>query len=117
MDFADKFVHMRYGYLDQTANYILPGGQPIDPSSSTRDLGVIMSSDAKFGKNMTKIAQKARRRAGWFRRVFATRSAEAMLLLYRTLVRPILEYYSQLWAPTTIGLIRKIQREELLGEA
>ena len=44
MDFADKFVHMRYGWLDQTSDYKLPSGELIDPSDQTRDLGVIMSS-------------------------------------------------------------------------
>ena len=109
MDFADKFVHMRYGWLDQTSEYILPSGELIDPSDQTRDLGVIMSSDAKFNKHINEITKKARRRAGWILRVFSTRNAEPMLLLFKTLVRPILEYCSQLWAPTTIGQIRKVE--------
>ena len=56
------------------------------------------------------MTKKARRRAGWILRVFSTRNAEPMLLLYKTLVRPILEYCSQLWAPTTIGQIRKVEK-------
>ena len=68
-----------------------------------------MNDEAKFGDHIDEICQRARKRAGWILRVFATREAEAMLLLYKSLVRPILDYCSQLWAPTKIGLIRKIE--------
>ena len=42
-------------------------------------------------------------------RVFETRDVKPMITLFKSLVLPKCEYCSQLWSPSTIGLIRKLE--------
>jgi len=42
---------------------------------------------------------KANRMLGMIKRNFADRSKETLMPLYKTLVRPHLEYCSQVWSP------------------
>ena len=73
------------------------------------DLGVIISDDAKFHDQNKKAAANGRGRAGWICRVFNTRSKHEMLILYKALVLPLLEYCSPLWNPSGSGQIREIE--------
>ena len=42
-------------------------------------------------------------------RIFSTREKEPMLILFKSLVLPILEYCCQLWCPSALGSVRKIE--------
>ena len=46
---------------------------------------------------------------GWILRTFRTRDKNSMLTLWKSLVRPILDYCCQLWSPVEKGLIRDIE--------
>ena len=45
----------------------------------------------------------------WILRTFYSRTPLLMLTLWKSLVQPILDYCSQLWCPTTPGLIKQIE--------
>ena len=50
---------------------------------------------------------------GWVLRTFRSRSRKLMMTVWRSLIQPKLDYYSQLWSPTdatTIGLLEDTQR-------
>ena len=68
-----------------------------------------MSGSGKFTEQITAMAKKGRQTAGWLLRVFETRERKAMLILFKALVIPLVEYCCQLWSPGTIGLIRKLE--------
>lgn len=89
-------------YFDAEGNVI-----PCVPK--VKDLGVFMSSNAKFLSQINESVRKGSRHAGWILRVFRTREPPAMLTLYRSMVLPHLEYCCPLWSPTKIGKVRQIE--------
>ena len=113
MKFNDaKFEHLQYkvsrssggGFQLQTET-----GLTIESLDQVRDLGVTMNCEATFSAHIEKIVAKARKQAGWILRTFTGRDRITMTTLYKALVQPILEYCSQLWSPSQICLIRKIE--------
>ena len=52
-----------------------------------------------FSKHIAKIAAKANSRLGLIKRTFKIRTEKIILVLYTSLVRPILEYSSVIWSP------------------
>ena len=83
-----KFEVLRYSVsgVPRVFPYYAPDGNTIVESSFTKDLGVIMTVDAKFNRQIEHISSRARQQAGWILRVFETRAAKPMLTLYRALV-------------------------------
>ena len=55
------------------------------------------------------MCQSANNMCSWILRTFQSRSPELMLTLWKSLVLPILDYCSQLWSPSKIGLIQQIE--------
>ena len=105
----NKFEHIRYGLCDNLNNYTGPDGTNIQECNQVRDLGVIISDNAKFEDQIDGAVKRARQQVGWILRVFETRERAVMLTLFRSLVLPLVEYCCQLWSPRGIELIRKIE--------
>ena len=85
----------------------------IEPSNNITDLGVIMQHDMGFNFHISDIVKKARTKLSWALSIFNSRTEEVVQTLYKSLVRPILEYCCALWSPTKIGeiaLLEGIQR-------
>eukprot|EP00061_Rhincodon_typus_P011162 g35978.t1 len=59
---------------------------------------------------MDRVVEKAFGTLAFIAESFEHRSSEAMLRLYRTLVRPLLEYYVQFWSPSCRKDIIKLER-------
>ena len=108
----DKFEALRYGQnkeLKETTTYTTPSGKPIQVKSELKDLGVIMSDDCDFSKQIDSVVEKGKNMASWILRTFKTRARVPMLTLYKSLVLPILEYCSVLWCPLSVGSIQKLE--------
>ena len=110
---GSKFEHLRYSSraLDPPHGtvYVDPSGEGIDLSSSVRDLGVLMSNDARFQEQIESVSKKGKQMIGWILRTFKTRETLPLLTLYKSLVVPIMEYCSQLWSPLVVGKIRRLE--------
>jgi len=81
--------------------------------SEEKGLGVIVSDDLKSEKQCSAAVVKANRILGTIKRDFTDRSKETIMSLYKTLIRPHLEYCSQIWSPhydKDIKLIKGVQR-------
>ena len=78
-------------------------------TSEVRDLGVIMSSSGTFENQVNQCSTKGSQMAGQILRTFRTRESGPMLLLYKALVLPFLEYCCQLWSPKKLNQIRKLE--------
>ena len=106
---ATKFEHIRYsvGEMDimRGVEYSAPGDVEIERKEEVRDLGVMLSDDLKFSSHIGRVVRNARRKLGWVLRTFHTRRKDHMMVLYKSLVLPHLEYCCQLWSPRKIGEI------------
>ena len=77
-----------------------------------KDLGVIISDDLTPRKHILDITKKAYQRLGLIKRCF-TNIRFLMDTLYKTIIRPVLEYGSPVWSPwlkTDIDLLETVQR-------
>ena len=93
---TEKFQLLRYGQDDELKQdeYSLPDGQLITESKQARDLGAIMTNDAKFSTHIKVATNKAKRNVGMILRSFQRRDKNIMLRLFKSLVIPILVYCS-----------------------
>ena len=73
-------------------------------------LGVTISSDLNWLRHVTKISNKASRNLGLLKRTLSPCSQNVNSIAYKMLVRPQLEYASEVWSPYTMKCIKKIQR-------
>ena len=74
-----------------------------------RDLGILVDSELKFSQHIATSTTSASQVAGWDLRVFKSRSKEVMLVLYKSLIRPKLEYGCMVFNPQQIGEISKLE--------
>ena len=88
-------------------NQILPS------VTSEKDLGVYIESNLSWNENIQKAINKAKSCIAWVTRNVISRRIDVMLNIYKTLVRPHLEYCVQLWSPTprrgNWGIIKDIE--------
>ena len=62
-----------------------------------KDLGVYVTKNLNWASNIDELVSKANRMIGWVSRSVITREPTVMLNIYKSLVRPHLEYCTQLW--------------------
>lgn len=77
-------------------------------------LGVVISSDLGWSAHVDHVTGKAMRKLMFLKRALRYSTREAKLLAYATIIRPILEYASVAWFPSTqkhIATIEAIQRK------
>ena len=75
------------------------GGNTLKSVHEERDLGVVIDQDLTFEKHMLEKINKANQKIGLIRRSFMHLDKETFLMLYKSLIRPQLEYANQVWAP------------------
>ena len=106
-----KFEVIRYGQdqdIKAETKYKSPSGDTIEIKETVKDLGVLLSDNCSFRKHIETTIAKARNMISWIFRTFKTRKPEPMLILFKMLVLPILEYCSVLWSPQDVGSIQKL---------
>ena len=110
---CDKFALIRYrttgSQVDPDYEYLTPTGSIIENVKQTKDLGILMSSDLTFKDHLEIMITKCKQLMGWVLRTFKTRDKLPMLTLWKTLLLSRLDYCSQLWSPTQIGEMQKIE--------
>ena len=109
---CDKFKVLHYAIDRENSvahSYKSPDGSEIELVEKVRDLGVLMTSNGKFAQHIDHAVRKARKMMGWILRTFATRDPEPLLVLYRAMVLPHLEYCCQVWSPVALGSVRKLE--------
>ena len=63
-----------------------------------KDLGVIINKDLKFQHHIAESVKKANRKLGLIRRSFSCLDKEIFTNLYKSIVRPNLEYGCTIWS-------------------
>ena len=97
-----KCKHLPLGRNSPPRQYTMGSGNEIHQISSINeenDLGITYTCDFKFRSHIRKIAQKANKVLGIIKRTFKYLEPDIMRLLYISLVRPHLDYASNIWNP------------------
>ena len=109
-----KYQLIQYGTNDELKlPYEIDENTEVKHSEYVKDLGVLMSSNMKFEDQIREVKSKAKKVAAWILRLVESRSAETVMLLYKTYVRSHLEYACSLWSPhliMDISALESIQR-------
>ena len=80
--------------------------------ASEKDLGVIFSSDLKVRRQCEEAYSKASQMLGLINRTIQFKNPKVLLPLYKSIVRPHLEYCSAVWSPQYVKdkyLLERVQ--------
>ena len=89
--------------------YDIGDGITIAGDHAVRDLGVWIDPGLTWKAHISESIRKAQTMASWILRTFRTREKEHLIQLFKTYVRPHLEYCSALWCPYEIGQIEQLE--------
>ena len=89
-------------------------GQPLDRVHQYKYLGVVLTDDLTWSTRISEITNKARKQLKLiigliYRQFYSISSTQSLLQLYTSLVRPHLEYATQVWDPFLIKDIHKLE--------
>ncbi len=77
-----------------------------------KDLGVTITSNLKFSQQFKEAAGKVNRMLGFIKRDFSFKNKDIFLSLYKSLVRPHLDYVVQFWSPHLTKDIAKLESDQ-----
>lgn len=90
------------------------GGVLLNRRNSVRDLGVIFTSTLSPADHIDHIIARSNSILGFIiRTTRGFRSPTSLLTLYKSLVRPVLEYGSVIWSPYQLGHICLLERVQV----
>ena len=78
-----------------------------------KDLGIKISYDLSWSNHIHEVVNKGNKVLGVIKRVLWSNSVSEFSLLFKSLVRPILDYAAPMWCPfllKDIVLLEKVQR-------
>ena len=97
----DKCQVLRLGNSYPDFNYTMSNyqgtNQELNFTSQEKDLGVIIDKDLCFKEHVSSVVNKANSILGLIRRTFRYLDSGTLLLLYKAMVRPVLEYGLPAW--------------------
>jgi len=104
----EKCSTMHIGKTNTEYNYHL-NGHLLVKSTVEKDLGVHVDNKLNFEEHMQSKISKARQMWGLIRRSFSYIDCEMFAHLFKSLVRPHLEYGNTIWSPQTKCFIKDIE--------
>ncbi len=100
MPFKVKKCHiLEVGTRNLKYDYEMSGEKLESVVHCVKDLGVTITSNLEFSQQCKEATDKANRMLGFIKRNFSFMNKDIILLLYNSLVRPLLEYAVQFWSP------------------
>ena len=109
---VDKCHILHLGKDNRGYEYQL-GGRTLETSKWQKDVGVIINDDLKPSLQCGREASKANQVLGQIGRGVTLRDKDSMSKLFKTYVRPHLEYCQAAWSPWSIGdkqVLEKVQQ-------
>ena len=104
-----KCIHMQLGrplpHFDLFLNGIC-----IPKASVIKYLGVHFHYTLKWSEQVNYVCKKANKTLGMLRRCLNMASSKTSMLAFNSVVRPILEYASQVWSPNTKVLVDELEK-------
>ncbi len=108
----DKTAIMHLGYSNPCNSYTVNDIE-LEEVDIVKDLGVHFSSNLKFANHINIVCKKAFNRANLIYKAFYCRTPRFLVHMFKTFVRPTLEYASPIWSPylrKDIDLIERVQK-------
>ena len=96
-----------------TMNGYAPAGTVLKQTEEEKDVGVLISSSLKPAAQCRAAASKAHQLVGQAARAFSYRDKNNWIRIYKTYIRPHLEYAVQVWSPwhqKDIDILEDIQK-------
>lgn len=109
---SEKCKVMHIGKHNPGCEYHM-AGETLQTTTGEKDLGIYITPDLKAKTQVAKAAAKANSMLGRIRNSFTFMDSDMLLALYKTLVRPHMEYCIQAWSPylrKDIDTLEKVQR-------
>ncbi len=105
----DKCNVLHYGKHNTKTTYIMDD-KPLTADKLMTDLGVTFQDSLTFNEHISKCVSKANSRLGIIRNTFQTLTRDNFIPLYKSLVRPVIEYCCTTWYPHHVMLNRDIEK-------
>ena len=109
---AQKCKCLHIGHSNAQASYFV-GGVQVEDIEYEKDLGVLIDKSLSPSRQCAKAVNSANKVLGIINRTYDCKSSSNIIRLYKSLVRPHLEYCCQAWRPylqKDIDNIEKVQR-------
>ena len=103
---------MHIGNLNPKLEYEMKG-EKIEVVEQETDLGIELNNQLKWDAQCRKSAKKGNQILGLIYRTFECKSKKIILSLYKSLVRPHLDYCIQVWRPylqKDVDILEKVQK-------
>ena len=88
---VEKCFVMKIGSFSSKFNYKI-NGITLSYVNLIKDLGIIVDTNLSYSTHCCAISKKASQRANMILRAFQTRNLDSLVTVFKTFVRPILEY-------------------------
>ena len=95
---ASKCKVIHFGSKNPTSTYTM-NGHTLEETFLERDLGIQISSNLKASQHCLQAYSNANRMLGLMKRTFVERSPVILTRVYKSMVRPHLEYSISAWNP------------------
>ena len=108
-----KCKHLSFGHNSPSRQYTMGSSAELHQICTVdeeNDLGIMFSCNFKFRSHIRKMVQKANKVLGVINRTFKYLDPNTMRLLYTSLVRPHLDYASNIWNPYLLEEMRTIEK-------
>lgn len=92
-----KVLHL--DFYDNPRNSYILNNVSIGVANTEKDLGVIANDSFQWDDQIKTCISKANKMIAWVTRNLINRDKKVLLNIYKTIVRPNLEYCAQLWSP------------------
>jgi ribonuclease P/MRP protein subunit RPP40 len=100
MHIGSKNVKVEYSLMGQTKKQ----------TTDEKDLEIYFSCSFKPSLNCNNVSKSANKIVGMIKRNISTRNSEGMLILYKTLARPILDNCILVWRPHSKKDVMKLEK-------
>jgi hypothetical protein len=110
---ATKCSAMYFGDHNPAFTYLL-NSHSLARSTSVRDLGVLVTDCGSVSEQCRTAAAAARRLTGLMLRTFKSRKPSVILPVFKTIIRPLVEYATPVWNPCLkrdIADVENVQRK------
>lgn len=103
-------VKLHFEYQMEDTNGTL---HSLPSDTKEKDLGIIFENTMKFDSHISHIVNRANKLLGLIKRTFRSLNMELFLVLYKSLVRSIIDYGGSVYSPSSkknIQLLENVQR-------